>query len=43
MVSNVLDMTSQELAEKLLEFREKYADDPEYQQLRAIFPEEWPM
>ena len=43
MVSNVLNMTSQELAEKLLQFRDQYAGDPEYQELRAIFPEEWPM
>lgn len=43
MVSNVLNMTAQELAEKLLQFREQYAEDPEYQELRSIFPEEWPM
>jgi hypothetical protein len=43
MVSNVLNMTSQELVDKLAQFREQYAADPEYQELRAIFPEEWPM
>jgi hypothetical protein len=43
MVSNVLNMTPEALAEKLLEFRDRYAEDPEYQELRSIFPAEWPM
>jgi hypothetical protein len=43
MVSNVLNLTPQDLAAKLAVFREQYADDPEYRELRAIFPEEWPI
>jgi len=43
MVSNVLNLTPQDLAAKLAAFREQYADDPEYRELRAIFPEDWPM
>ena len=42
MVSNVLDMTPGELEALLIEFSEKYADDSEWQQIRAIFPKEWP-
>ncbi len=42
MVSNVLGMTSEELEAKLAEFREQCKDDPEWQQIRAIFPEDWP-
>ena len=38
MVSNVLNMSAQDLAALLAEFRDKYADDPEYQGLRSIFP-----
>jgi hypothetical protein len=43
MVSNVLKMTSQQLVETLARFRVQYADDAEYQELRARFPEDWPM
>ena len=43
MVSNVLKMSSQELANLLIQFREKYADDPEYLELRSVFPADWPM
>ena len=43
MVSNVLHMTPQQLTEALDRFRLEYADDPEYQELRSIFPEDWPM
>ncbi|MDX6276607.1 MAG: hypothetical protein QOF51_846 [Chloroflexota bacterium] len=43
MVSNVLDMTAQELVETLARFREQYADDPEYQEARAELPADWPL
>jgi len=43
MVSNVLKMSAQQLVETLARFRTQYADDPEYQGLRARFPEDWPM
>jgi hypothetical protein len=43
MVSNVLNLTPQDLAAKLAVFRERYADDAEYRELRALFPEDWPM
>jgi hypothetical protein len=43
MVSNVLGLSAQELREKLAQFREIYADDPEYQEARSPFPSPWPM
>jgi len=43
MVSNVLNITSEQLASKLAQFRVTYADDPEYQELREAFPADWPM
>ncbi len=42
MVSNVLNMSPEQLEAKLAEFRERYADDPEWKEIRAIFPEDWP-
>jgi hypothetical protein len=43
MVSNVLRMTPQQLVETLDRFRRDYADDLEYQDLRSVFPDDWPM
>jgi len=43
MVSNVLNLSSEELASKLAQFRVTYAEDPEYQELRKQFPADWPM
>jgi hypothetical protein len=43
MVSSVLHLSSAELVAKLAHFRDAYADDPEYQELRQQFPAEWPM
>jgi hypothetical protein len=43
MVSNVLDLSPEELAELLLRVRREAADDPEYQQIRAALPADWPM
>ena len=43
MVSNVLKMSAQQLVELIRGFRETYADDPEYQELRGQFPDDWPM
>ncbi len=42
MVSNVLNMTPAELETKLAEFSERYANDPEWKEIRSIFPEDWP-
>jgi len=43
MVSNVLHVTSEQLAETLARFKREYAADSEYQELRSPFPEDWPM
>ncbi len=43
MVSSALDMELQDLLDTLERFRRDYADDPEYQPLRADLPIDWPM
>lgn len=43
MVSNVLEMESEEVAEKLRQMSQEHASDPEYQEWRAGFPPDWPM
>ena len=43
MVSGVVNMTTEELVATLARFKTEYADDPEYQELRAMFPADWPM
>ena len=43
MVSSGQGMQPQELAAALARIRDEYEDDPEYQELRKIFPEDWPM
>ena len=43
MVSNYLDLSLEELLEKLQTFRREYADDPEYQELRSALPAEFPL
>ena len=43
MVSGVVGMTTPQLVETLARFRREYADDPEYQELRKMFPADWPM
>lgn len=43
MVSDVLDMEPEELLEELLRIRREHAGDPEYQQLRAPLPKDWPI
>jgi len=43
MVSSVLGMSAQELANMLADFHQRFAEDPEYQELRSRFPEDWPM
>ena len=42
MVSSVLDLTDEEIAEELRRMAEVYADDPEWQKFRAEFPDDWP-
>jgi hypothetical protein len=41
MVSSVFDTSSDELIKKLREIAARYADDPEYQALRAKLPAEF--
>ncbi len=43
MVSNTLGMELEQLLETLARFHQELAEDPEYQQLRAAFPADWPM
>lgn len=43
MVSNVLEMDQQELVKLLKSFKKKYADDPEWKEIRAGFPKTWPI
>ena len=43
MVSSVLNMSDEELLESLRRMRAENADDPEYQELRAHLPAEWPV
>ena len=43
MVSNVLEVGEEDLLQRLRSFKRKYADDPEYQKLRAALPKEWPI
>jgi len=43
MVSSVLNMSDEELLERLKRLGAENADDPEYQTLRADLPVEWPI
>lgn len=43
MVSNVLDMDEEELVKQLKSFKTKYAEDPEWDEIRAGFPKSWPI
>jgi hypothetical protein len=43
MVSNTLKMELGELLGTLERLRRESSDDPEYQQLRAALPADWPM
>jgi hypothetical protein len=43
MVSNVLDMDQDDLMKQLKSFKTKYADDPEWDAIRAGFPKSWPI
>ncbi|MFI5266897.1 MAG: hypothetical protein ACHQ7M_05905 [Chloroflexota bacterium] len=43
MVSNVLELDSDELIAALQILRAQFAADPEYQKLRAELPEDWPV
>ena len=43
MVSNSLKMELQELLDLLGRLRTEFASDPEYQELRANLPEDWPL
>jgi hypothetical protein len=43
MVSNVLNLSPEELLEALRGFAAQYSDDPEYRELRAPLPADWPI
>ncbi len=43
MVSSALNMELEELLALLERFRHEYATDPEYQELRAALPPDWPL
>lgn len=43
MVSSVLNMSAEELLGLLQRLAMEYADDPEYQTLRADLPAGWPI
>jgi hypothetical protein len=42
MVSNTLQMTLEDLVDRLRAIAEEYADDPEYLELRSALPAEFP-
>jgi hypothetical protein len=43
MVSSALDIELADLRTQLERIRARWADDPEYQALRATLPKQWPM
>lgn len=43
MVSNTLDMELDDLVATLKRVRETSGDDPEYMELRAPLPDDWPI
>ncbi|MBM2810598.1 MAG: hypothetical protein HW416_1357 [Chloroflexi bacterium] len=43
MVSSALNMSAKELVATLARIRGESVDDPEYQELRPFWPEDWPM
>jgi len=43
MVSNVLDLTADELLARLQQMGRAYADDPDYAAVRAALPADWPI
>ncbi len=43
MVSNVLDIDQDDLLKQLKSFKTKYADDPEWDEIRGGFPKSWPI
>ncbi len=43
MVSSVLNLSAEALLELLARIRAENAADPEYQELRAALPAEWPI
>jgi hypothetical protein len=43
MVSSALDIEQQELLDTLERLRREHGDDPEYQELRAVLPADWPI
>lgn len=43
MVSNVLNMSDEELLARLHAIHDESADDPRYQELRSALPAGWPI
>ena len=43
MVSSAVEMSKAELVKALARIRREHADDPEYKELRKVWPRSWPM
>ena len=43
MVSSAIDMDLQDLYATLERLRVEHADDPDYQRLRRVLPDDWPL
>jgi hypothetical protein len=43
MVSSTIEMDLEELYATLERLRIEHADDPEFQELRKVFPADWPL
>jgi hypothetical protein len=43
MVSSTIEMDLEELYATLERLRIEHADDPEFQELRRVFPADWPL
>jgi hypothetical protein len=43
MVSSTIEMDLEELHATLERLRVEHADDPEFQEFRKVFPEDWPL
>jgi hypothetical protein len=43
MVSSTIEMDLEDLYALLERLRVEHADDPEYRELRKVFPDDWPL
>lgn len=42
MVSSAVNMSVEELVAALTRFKDQYANDPDWQERRKAFPDDWP-